>query len=84
MTEVVDDREDFYRDRPVNYQEMEDFYRDLWQVSPWVFQVRAGKSAKGNPVFRQLYGDELRVELEKAARKVGRVLPEPVFAEEPF
>lgn len=76
----------FWRKKPVNYQQMEDFYRELWKRKPWTFQVKSGVSQRGYPIYRNLYGDELDAEVRKSAVMCGMTVPEPVWPEdqEPF
>ena len=73
-----------YVDKPSNYQDMEDFYAELWRRKPWVFEKRGGFTEKGYPVTRPLYGDELNAEVEKSARLCGMSLPVPVWDNDPF
>jgi len=73
-----------YVDKPSNYQEMEDFYAELWRRKPWVFEKRAGFTEKGYPIMRPLYGDELNAEVEKSARACGMSLPVPRWDRVPF
>jgi hypothetical protein len=81
VSELLDD-DGFWRTKPVNFDEMVSFYSELWRRKPWEFQKRAGFTKKGYPVMRQLYGDELDVEVRKSARACGMTMPEPVFADE--
>lgn len=68
---------DMWVNRPSNYEDIEDFYRRLWAVKPWVFIKPSGFSPKGNQVMRQLYGDELDREVRRSADAMGWVMPVP-------
>ena len=82
LDEQAERIEGFWRSKPVNYQALEDFYARLWKVKPWKFEVQGGVTVKGNPVMRNLYGDELNREVRKSAAAVGWSVPEPVWPED--
>jgi len=69
---------------PSNMRELEDFYRQLWTVRPWVFQKQVGVAEQGGPIMVYLSHEELDREVRRSAAAVGWTVPEARWDDVPF
>lgn len=70
-------------DKPLNYDEMVEFYTKLYQANPWDTRVKTGMMTSGGaygkpqPIIVRALGAELDRRIRAKADEIGWTIPEP-------
>lgn len=72
-------------DKPLNFDELYEFWKRVAKENPWPTTTFGGYTAKGARIERQMTQEELDRACRAAADELGWIVPEPVWRKEvPF